>query len=80
MKRYRFKTNAIEDFRPLKDMKYIQMPWWCTGKGDSYVTIVCYLPNEVNLLEYWDDAYEIEEEDVDEITYSSRFPKPEWLN
>lgn len=80
MKRYRFKTNAIEDFRPLKDMKYIQMPWWCTGESDSYVTIVCYLPNEVNLLEYWDDAYEIEEEDVDEITYSSRFPKPEWLD
>ena len=49
---YRFKTKA-EDYRPLIDMKDIQMPWWCTGyasNGDAI--IVCYLPKEEDLFKY----------------------------
>ena len=30
---YRFKTKAVDDYRPLIDMKEIQMPWWCTGSA-----------------------------------------------
>lgn len=77
--RYRFKTKAIEDYRPLMDMSKIKCPWWCSGEGDDYVVIVCYLPKGEDLFKYWDDAYEIEAQEADSITYTDRFPKPEWL-
>lgn len=81
MIRYRFKTKSVDDYRPLKDMAEIQMPWWCTGEAcdGSYVTIVCYLPNGMNLTDYWDDAYDIDSNYAEEIKYTSRFPKPEWI-
>lgn len=81
MIRYRFKTKSVDDYRPLIDMKYIQMPWWCTGSAcdGNYVTIVCYLPTNENLLNYWGDAYDIEEDWSDEIVYTDRFPKPSWI-
>ena len=55
------------------------MPWWNTGYGDEYVAIVCYLPKEEDLFKYWDDAYDIDSEEVTEITYTDRFSKPVWL-
>jgi hypothetical protein len=74
--RYRFKTKSIKDYRPLKfDPRY---PWWCTGEGDGHVIIVAYLPFEANLIEYWNDAYDIDFEGRDSIEFSSRFPKPEY--
>ena len=78
---YRFKTKAVDDYRPLVDMKDIQMPWWCTATAfdDSYVIIVCYLPKGEDLFKYWDDAYDIEFADKMEIIYTGRFPKPEWI-
>lgn len=81
MIRYCFKTKCVEDCRPLVDMAEIGMPWWCTGfaADGSYATIVCYLPELVNLRHYWDDAYDITAEQVERITYSSRLPKPAWL-
>lgn len=79
--RYRFKTRAVDDYRPLVDMKDIKMPWWCTGfaADESYAIIVCYLPDGEALAKYWDDAYDITMELTEEIKYTSRFPKPRWL-
>ena len=79
--KYRFKTKAVDDYRPLIDMKPINMPWWCSGyAGDeSFAVIVCYLPEDIPLVKYWDDAYDISSEYVDEIKYTSRFPKPKWM-
>lgn len=81
LKWYRFKTKAVDDYRPLVDMKDIQMPWWCTGGviDDSYVIIVCYLPDNEPLEKYWDDAYDIDSKEVNEIKYNSRFSKPAWI-
>ena len=78
---YRFKTQSVDDYRPLIDLKTIQMPYWCTGfaSDDSYAIIVCYLPKGEDLFKYWDDAYDIQSEEMDEIIYNSRFRKPEWL-
>ncbi len=81
LRRYRFKTKSVEDFRPLIDMAEIQMPWWCTGSAmdDSYMIIVCYLPADEDLKKYWDDAFDVEYDECDEIIYTSRFTKPEWI-
>lgn len=76
---YRFKTKAVDDYRPLIDMKEIQMPWWSTGYGINHVTIVCYLPKGEDLFKYWDDAYDIDSEERNEIKYTDRFPKPDWI-
>lgn len=76
-KRYRFKTKAVDDCRPLVfNPKY---PWWETGQGEDYVTIVAYLPEGEDLLEYWDDAYDIDSTTEDKITFTDRFPKPNYF-
>lgn len=78
---YRFKTASVDDYRPIADMKEIGMPWWCTGWAvdHSYVIVVCYLPDGEVLSKYWPDACDIDMEYRDEIKYTERFPKPEWL-
>ena len=76
--RYRFKTYYA-DCRPEKDMAKINMPWWCTGGNDDFSVIVCYLPKNEKLSDYWDDADEIETQECDEIIYTSRFTKPDWI-
>lgn len=77
--KYYFKTKSIEDYRPLRDMSYIQCPWWCTGVSNYCAYITCYLPINEKLETYWDDAYDIEFEIVENITYTGRFIKPEWI-
>ena len=79
-KRYRF-TTKYKDYRPEIDMKSINCPWWCTGcDSKNHAIIVCYLPVGEPLEKYWDDAFDISVEDADEIFYSTRFPKPSWLD
>ena len=75
--RYVFKTKAINDYRPLIfNPKY---PWWCSGEGDGYVTIVAYLPVGENIYKYWDDAYHVHSKKVDKIEFTDRFPKPNYF-
>lgn len=75
--KYRFKTKAVGDYRPLVfNPKY---PWWCSGFNDESATIIAYLPKGDDLFKYWDDAFDIESEDKEEITFSDRFPKPKYF-
>ena len=67
--RYRFKTQSTNDYRPLIfNEKY---PWWCSGESDEDVTIVAYLPKNEDLSKYWDDAFDIDFTEHEEITFSS---------
>lgn len=78
-KRYRFYTNSVEDYRPLVfNPKY---PWWCSGySGDmEKAVIVAYLPDKEKLEKYWDDAEDVEFTEEDKLTFSSRFPKPDYF-
>ena len=80
-KRYRFFTYAVDDYRPLVfNPKY---PWWCSGYGgdgdEEHSVIIAYLPKDEDLLKYWDDAFNIEFTEEDEITFSSRFEKPDYF-
>jgi hypothetical protein len=75
-RRYRFYTKSLEDYRPL--IFNPEYPWWCSGEGDDYAVIIAYLPENEDLSKYWDDAYEITFTEKDEITFSDRFPKPEY--
>jgi hypothetical protein len=39
---------------------------------------VAYLPKDTDLLTFWPEAIDIDSENVAEISYSERFPKPDW--
>lgn len=76
--RYRFKTQSIKDYRPLIfNPKY---PWWCSGESDEDVTIVAFLPRSEDLSIYWDDAFDIDFTEHEEITFSGRFTKPDYFD
>ena len=61
MRRYHFYTKA-KDYRPLKLLPE-GYKWWLTGfagvRCDSWI-IVCYLPDDAQLTDYWDDAHGID--------------------
>lgn len=81
--RIRFKMKAPEgDYRPIKwPIKY---PYWCTGKGydsddENYFILIGYFDEEKDLYELWPEAYDLEIETCDEITFSDRFSRPDWF-
>ena len=78
-RRYRFKTNSVDDYRPL--IFNASYPWWCSGTaGDgSNATIMAYLPQTEDLEKYWDDAFDTEFTVHDKIEFTDRFPKPEYF-
>ena len=56
-------------------------PYWITGEGSdcNYTyTIVAYVKVVSQILDQWPEATDIEIENKEEITYTSRFTKPDW--
>lgn len=82
-RRYRFKTHQVEDYRPLVfDPRF---PWWCSGhsmNGDFEIadsTIIAWLPIDEPLRKYWDDCFEVEFTEHEAISFTDRFPKPDYF-
>ncbi len=77
---YRFKTKAIDDFRPLIfNPKY---PWHCVSISKEYAEIIAYIPdsgNDAGLRQYWDDAFDISLQHKRFIEFTSEFAKPSWF-
>lgn len=73
--RYRFHANE-DDPRPVKFPP--PGPWWHTGSGDGYAIVVAYLPPKANLTDYWPEAAEVDYTEENELTFTDRFPKPDW--
>lgn len=76
----RFKANP-DDFRSV--VWPVKYPYWCSGYGCSedgidYSVVVAYVTGEEMILEQWPEATEIDMTPVDAITFSDRFPRPEW--
>lgn len=69
-----------EDYRPVTvSSKY---PWWCTGyTGDGFhAVIVAYEKDLESLKKRWPDVDDFSDtEERKEITYTSRFTKPDWI-
>lgn len=74
--RYRFKTYSAQDWRPL--IYNPAYPCWCSGIAADYsdAVIIAWLPKGEPLEKYWDDAFEIEFTEHDQIQFSDRFPRP----
>lgn len=75
--RCRFHANE-DDYRPVKWPP--PGPYWCTGYGDDYSIVVAYVRDMEQVYEYWPEASQVDAEERSEITYTDRFPKPEWYD
>lgn len=73
--RARFDAD-LSDPRPVKVPA--PGPWWCTGYGESYSTVVAYLRPGQDIHEWWPEADRIDTQDVDRIVFADRFPCPDW--
>lgn len=76
MIRVRFHANNY-DPRPINWP--IKHPYWITGYGDNYATVVAYADDEDEILKNWPEASQLDCEDVDGYSFSGRFPRPEWM-
>lgn len=71
------KEECKGDYRPITwPIKY---PYWCTGENDDNFVLVTYVDSADDLIKLWPEAYDIEYNEVSEISFSSRFPKPFWF-
>lgn len=76
MIRARFHANH-DDPRPLNWP--IKHPYWVTGYGDDYSTVVAYADNEEEILANWPEAHNIDVSYTDKYSFTDRFPKPDWF-
>lgn len=76
MIRCRFK-QPTDDPRPVNWP--IKHPYWVTGEGDGYYTIVAYADDEPEILANWPEARLDWVEPCEAYTFTSRFQKPAWF-
>ena len=75
MLRIRFHANH-DDPRPIRWP--VKHPYWITGYGNRYSTIVSYADDIQYVLDNWPEATTLTVQNVDDYEFTSRFPKPEW--
>ena len=73
--RARFEAN-LDDFRPVKFPP--PGPYRGTGFNDDHYYVVAYVKNLNQIKEFWPEANNIEHEERLQITFTDRFPKPNW--
>lgn len=77
MIRARFKCND-DDPRPISwPLKH---PYWITGYGEDYATVIAYADDEAQVLALWPDAKDIDSEEVNDYLFTDRFPRPKWFS
>jgi hypothetical protein len=77
MNRYRFRAN-YPDWRSV--VWPVVGPCWCSGfAGDeTFSIVIAFAPDEATILRQWPEATAIEVEENCPITFSDRFPRPDW--
>ena len=71
----RFHAN-LDDPRPVNwPVKY---PYWITGEGEDFATVVSYADCDEYIFQNWPEATNLSVTEEDEIVFTSRFPKPKW--
>ena len=73
--RHRFRANDV-DYRPMKWPP--PGPYWCTGYGNGYSTVIAYAPDGQDIREWWPEATDIDSDLPGALVFSDRFPEPEW--
>ncbi len=67
------------DPRPIKWP--VKHPYWCTGyTNEDKPIMVAYADSKEQILEFWPDAEQLDVMSTeDEYTFTSRFPRPDWM-
>lgn len=74
--RLRFRANEA-DYRPVTWPP--PGPYWCTGYGDGYATVVAYVRDGDDVTVWWPEASHVTGgPDPDGPTFTDRFPRPDW--
>ncbi|MHB0966000.1 MAG: hypothetical protein ACYC36_06040 [Bellilinea sp.] len=74
--RIRFHADEA-DPRPVKWP--VKHPYWITGYGDGYSTVVSYADNATYIFENWPEAKNLSTTEVEGYEFTDRFPRPEWF-
>ncbi len=81
-KRYRFYTES-KDYRPVIGPP--PGPYWCSGYAMAVpedlpdkTVLIAYIPEGEDLLKWWPEAEVDDFTEETEITFTSRFPRPDW--
>lgn len=76
--RLRFFVPGVDDYRPITFPP--PGPYWCSGyRGDDdAAVIVAYMPAGRDVKEFWPEAEQINDMGEQSITFTDRFPKPDW--
>jgi hypothetical protein len=79
--RVRFTSNA-DDYRPISFPP--PGPYWCSGytvnndfECDEYI-LIAYVKKESDITKFWPEAKNLNCTEEKQITFSDRFPKPDW--
>lgn len=76
MLRVRFKAD-YDDPRPITWP--VAHPYWVSGTGSDYSIVVSYADSEDYIRKHWPEAKDLDIEEVDGYTFTSRFPCPDWF-
>jgi hypothetical protein len=71
----RFRAD-IDDYRPT--VWPPPGPYWCTGWGEDYSTVVAYLRPGDDITHWWPEASDVDTQERSEIQFADRFPHPAW--
>lgn len=70
-------TKSMDDYRPVVfNEKY---PWWCTSENIHAANIHAFLPGGEDVKTYWPECEVIDVAAYEELHFSDRMPKPDWL-
>lgn len=53
-------------------------PYWVSGQTETAAILIAYLRDERDLGKFWPEAENPDWDERDEITFTDRFPKPDW--
>lgn len=77
-------SDEKTDYDPRPIIWPIKHPYWITGSTEelntSYSIVVAYADNEEQILELWPEATKLDSTEVTDYVFTSRFPKPTWLD
>ena len=73
--RVRFYCN-LDDPRPINWP--VKFPYWVTGESETHSIVVSYADSENYIKRNWPEAIDLDSQEVPAITFSDRFPKPDW--
>ena len=72
------KDKCNNDYRPV--IWPISYPYWCTGESETSYILMAYVDTIDKLYEQWPEVENVNTLEKDIITFSDRFPKPDWYN